>query len=286
MIFISHDFDDLVSFQNVADALETAGIAYFPPETMHTGVSLSLELRRVIQSSEACVFVATRNSVRSQWCLAELGAFWGSGKPVLIFYADDQLHDQDLPPYLHGILYERRIKKIVDSVKNALLESKPSIPIHEQISGHWWEHISRRGEKATISFMEIHSVAVRHSVHLKGTAYYPDTTVKGWWKSVGACVNSESNELFYYWQGEEVGPPNDHYGGFGVLSFFSTPSGINRGSGFFWRCQLIDCATNTRQLVEAERASPKDIETMASRDTYAIKKLLLKKIRGRDRQGA
>lgn len=133
MIFISHDFEDIVSFQNVADACDAADIAYFPPETIRTGADLSLELKRVIQSSEACVFVATRKSVHSQWCLAELGAFWGSGKPVLVFYADEQLGDRDLPPYLHGTLYERRIKKIVDSAKALLAETRPTPPSQRRV---------------------------------------------------------------------------------------------------------------------------------------------------------
>ena len=126
MIFISHDFDDRVPFQNVADALERESIAYFPPETIRTGADLSVELKKIIQLSDACIFVATPKSVRSQWCLAELGAFWGTGKHVLVFLPDEQLDDRDLPPYLHLHLFERRIKKIVDSVKSIIAEQRPT----------------------------------------------------------------------------------------------------------------------------------------------------------------
>lgn len=134
MIFISHAFDDLVPFQNVADALDVASIAYFPPETIMTGADLAGELRKVIQSSEGCIFVATRKSDYSQWCLAELGAFWGSGKPVLVFFADEQLSNRDLPPYLYGDLFERRIKKIVDRVKLVLAERRPISQAERRVS--------------------------------------------------------------------------------------------------------------------------------------------------------
>ena len=53
---------------------------------------------------EVCIFLATLRSVDSPWCLAEVGAFWGSGKKVLLFMADPDLTDAMLPPQFKGNL--------------------------------------------------------------------------------------------------------------------------------------------------------------------------------------
>lgn len=50
-------------------------------------------LGRRFKRSDACVFIATGNSVRSRWCHAETEAFWGAGKPVLVYVADSKGND-------------------------------------------------------------------------------------------------------------------------------------------------------------------------------------------------
>lgn len=42
-------------------------------------------LREQIQSSHGCLWVLSENSLRSDWCLVEVGAFWGAGKPIIIY---------------------------------------------------------------------------------------------------------------------------------------------------------------------------------------------------------
>jgi CheY-like chemotaxis protein len=55
--------------------------------------------------------------VDSSWCGAELGAFWGAGKPIIVYLAEASLKDSDLPQIVQGDVWERRIAKIADRAK-------------------------------------------------------------------------------------------------------------------------------------------------------------------------
>lgn len=117
MIFISHDMDDREEFQNIVDELADRGIPYFDPEKMLPGGVLSDMLRQAISQSVGCIFIATRKSLDSKWCFAELGAFWGAGKPVSVYLADAGVSGEELPPQLRSSLLGRRLKRIADSAE-------------------------------------------------------------------------------------------------------------------------------------------------------------------------
>ena len=102
--FISHSFKDEAVYSTLCLALDAAGVTRWDPTSMALGDSLSEQLQRAIHTCEVCIFVATRRSIESPWCLAELGAFWGSGKKVLMFMADPDLADSTLPPQFKGTL--------------------------------------------------------------------------------------------------------------------------------------------------------------------------------------
>ena len=78
---------------------------------------LAEQLRESIRDCEACVFVATHNSVSSTWCAAELGAFWGAGKNVMIYVADSSLKDEQLPKQFAGWLLVRNLFKVASDIK-------------------------------------------------------------------------------------------------------------------------------------------------------------------------
>src|SRR5262245_38427407 len=96
--FISHNFKDEAVYSTLCLALDAAGVTRWDPKSMELGESLSEQLVSAIRACEVCIFVATRRSIESPWCLAELGAFWGSGKKVLMFMTDPDLAEATLPP--------------------------------------------------------------------------------------------------------------------------------------------------------------------------------------------
>jgi hypothetical protein len=117
-VFIRHSGEDENQFLRFKRELEQNNIAVWSPEAMHVGVSLGDQLRRAIEQCELCVFIATKKSLSSQWCMAELGAFWGAGKKVIIYLADPNVTEQELPRQFHGNLWtDDPFRVIRDSVQ-------------------------------------------------------------------------------------------------------------------------------------------------------------------------
>ena len=144
-VFISHSDKDKSEFDNIADALTEAGIPHWDPVTMLPGETLSEQLHNAITGSELCIFVATHNSLESAWCGAELGAFWGTGKRVIIYLADSSLKEHP-PPQFEGYLLESRIKKVVEAVKKYLPDAN-ALDKHEdrvKIEGEYHTNDSRQ----------------------------------------------------------------------------------------------------------------------------------------------
>src|SRR5262245_38831037 len=105
LAFVSHAQEDSAIYSALCLALNGAGIGRWDPSTLSPGESLAEQLREAIRKCHVCVFVATRQSIVSRWCLAELGAFWGAGKRILLFKGDSRLTDDDLPPQFKGNLW-------------------------------------------------------------------------------------------------------------------------------------------------------------------------------------
>jgi hypothetical protein len=131
-VFISHSFENKAEFDNIADALENKGIEYWKPGSLKAGSSLADQLRQSIVEADLCVFVATRHSIGSAWCGAELGAFWGAGKPVVIYVAEASLSEDEMPKQFRGHLVERRISRVVEAVQEQLGQRRKAEPTSDR----------------------------------------------------------------------------------------------------------------------------------------------------------
>lgn len=125
--FISHSFKDEAVYTALCLALDAAGAARWDPSTMSAGESLADQLRDAIRDCEACVLIATRRSLESPWCLAELGAFWGAGKKVFLFMADPDLADTMLPPQFKGNLRVNTAQELIAALESASAEQEQAI---------------------------------------------------------------------------------------------------------------------------------------------------------------
>jgi CheY-like chemotaxis protein len=124
--FISHSFENKPEFENITDALVQRGVDFWNPSEMRPGGSLREQLRAAVERCSLCIFVATRQSVGSSWCGAELGAFWGAGKPIIVYLAEASLKDDELPQIVQGDVWERRISRIADRAKEISAKSSGS----------------------------------------------------------------------------------------------------------------------------------------------------------------
>jgi hypothetical protein len=116
-IFVSHSQQDEAAYSNLCRALEKS-VELWDPKTMAVGQSLADQLREAIKTCDACVFLATKRSLESQWCLAELGAFWGAGKQVIIFHADPAIAAAELPAQFRELVWTSEADRVLDSVKD------------------------------------------------------------------------------------------------------------------------------------------------------------------------
>lgn len=119
-VFVSHSHKDEAVYSAMCLAFNGAGIDRWEVSQMSLGESLADQLRLAISDCELCVFIATRRSIESQWCLAELGAFWGAEKNVIIFLADPDLEDSVLPPQFRGNLTANDASRLIEAVKETL----------------------------------------------------------------------------------------------------------------------------------------------------------------------
>jgi hypothetical protein len=116
-IFVSHSHKDEATYTNFCLILDGSGIQRWDQEKMAVGQPVAAQLGQAIQTCDACVFLATKRSVASQWCMAELGAFWGAGKQVIIFVADTDITEEQLPPQFQKNLWTRDARKVLETIK-------------------------------------------------------------------------------------------------------------------------------------------------------------------------
>jgi len=122
-VFISHSFENKPEFENVTDALELRGVPFWSSAEIQSGTSLREQLRAAVERCTLCIFVATRKSIESSWCGAELGAFWGAGKTIIVYLAEDLLTEDELPQIVQGDVWERRIAKVAERAKEIEAQS-------------------------------------------------------------------------------------------------------------------------------------------------------------------
>lgn len=118
-IFISHSHEDEAAYSSLCLALDSSGVSRWDVSKLSLGKQLAEGLRAAIEECDVCIFLATARSIESRWCLAELGAFWGAGKKVVIYLADPEVNESELPPQFQGNLWTANAIKLVEAIKES-----------------------------------------------------------------------------------------------------------------------------------------------------------------------
>ena len=121
--FISYSFKDEAKFDDLCFTLETHNIAFWNTDEIAAGQVLGDKLREAVSKCAVCVFLATKNSLNSGWCLAEVGAFWGAGKPVVVYLQDSELGEADLPKQLQRDKWTAKVSDVIKALKVHLSEA-------------------------------------------------------------------------------------------------------------------------------------------------------------------
>jgi TIR domain len=136
LVFVSHSQEDSGIYSALCLALDAAPIQRWDPTTMSPSESLATQLREAIRQCQACVFVATRRSIVSRWCLAEVGAFWGAGKKIFLFMGEPDLSDTELPPQFRGSLWTGDARALIEALSKET--GTPLPPLAERPGNVFW----------------------------------------------------------------------------------------------------------------------------------------------------
>jgi hypothetical protein len=121
--FISYSHEDIETYETLCLALKGEGLPYWKPETMEAGESLTDQLREAINRCDVCIFLATRHSVESKWCLAEVGAFWGAGKRVIVFLVGSGIDQGKIPPQFQSDLSTSHVEEVIRAARSRITDA-------------------------------------------------------------------------------------------------------------------------------------------------------------------
>lgn len=120
-IFVSYSSKDQKEADNLAEFLDGLGVRVLIDKGyLRAPNPIGEKLLEVIRSSHGCIWVLTENSIKSEWCPLEVGAFWGLGKPVILYNPSDMIYK----PF-HGIVHAKSYPEIKRAIKGWELRGKP-----------------------------------------------------------------------------------------------------------------------------------------------------------------
>ncbi len=123
-IFISHSSNDVQIYESLFRLLVRNKHSVWDPERMKGGTGLSKQLSSATRECDICIFIVTDDSIKSSWCAAELGAFWGSGKNIIPYCLDNEVASDQLPPHLQELLWVSTDEKLIESVNGICNEKQ------------------------------------------------------------------------------------------------------------------------------------------------------------------
>jgi len=112
--------------------LEKSGLeTWLDEEQLHAGDPVGQRIQEGIAECDCCVFLLDRSSAISTWCIAEVSAFWASGKPVIIYRTDP---DVSLPPHLADRKFTSELQDVVKACSEAISKRPATSPSAKLLS--------------------------------------------------------------------------------------------------------------------------------------------------------
>jgi hypothetical protein len=114
-LFVSYSSDDAAHLRDL-DPLKRFTELWYDKEIV-SGNIIAERLKDGINSCLACLFLQTKNSLRSTWCTAEVAAFWAAGKPVIIWEVDRDITSKAQLPFLAGVRTAKTFAEVRDALR-------------------------------------------------------------------------------------------------------------------------------------------------------------------------
>src|SRR5271157_623575 len=126
-VFVSYSSESKDIASLLKDRLRRRGIKtiWTDWEQILAGQPIAGRIQDGVTSSVCCIFLLNTYSVTSTWCMAEVGAFWGAGKPVVICPIEPRC---DPPPFLGGLRRANTAEEVVEACKIIIRDTRPPPP--------------------------------------------------------------------------------------------------------------------------------------------------------------
>lgn len=123
-IFVSYSSKDKEYLDDLADFRKSGIVLVVDKKFLYTGDHIAERLKQEIENCDACLFIQTKDSLRSSWCIAELAAFWAASKPIIILIRGDKKSTVKPIPFLAGVKTATLLKEVKDKIL--------SLPAHKE----------------------------------------------------------------------------------------------------------------------------------------------------------
>ena len=107
---------------------------------MHLRENINERLKEGIRDSACCIFMLNAYSVASTWCIAEVGAFSGANKKIIMYPTEPRC---EVPRFLAGIKSATNPTEVVKACKEVIKSASPLTT-----EGLFYEEFHRSGLKA------------------------------------------------------------------------------------------------------------------------------------------
>lgn len=115
-IFVSYSRKDEKIFNDLKTFIGNLGVdLIYDKNSVRPSHSIADSLRQHILESDGCLWILSKNSLDSQWCPVEVGAFWGAGKPIYIYNNSDMSLNGN--PF-SGLSQVRNLEDLKESLKD------------------------------------------------------------------------------------------------------------------------------------------------------------------------
>ena len=143
-VFISYPSQSKDKMRELADRLGRQNFyrIWRDDEHIKVGEIISDQLKVGFRESDCCVLVLSKHTEKSAWCMQEVGAFWGAGKPIIVYLTDRAAR----PPELFAGM---KLANTLDEVVEGLLDLPPlPRPIVKDVFPHAEEEDFRNHMKS------------------------------------------------------------------------------------------------------------------------------------------
>lgn len=122
-IFISYPSENEDVASLLKARLRQRGIrtAWIDLDQIAAGQPIAERIQEGVGRSACCIFLLNSHSVSSTWCMAEVGAFWGAGKPVIIYPIEPHC---EAPPFLAGLRRANSLEEILRACRIIIREDR------------------------------------------------------------------------------------------------------------------------------------------------------------------